>query len=281
MSTDPRTVFRPPLLALVLGAVLWLVTGVLIGLALAAPADAARAFQLVQGPDLRNPVNVLSAYDVLVCNPELNPDAVRARAKPGAIVLAMVNCRSVPTYGPDSDFYGSLRAAMDDDEWFFLDAEGHRITDADYPTLQILRCDLDAYSRLAEWFGERCAGFDGLYLDDHFAELPARLLSQRGVPDPEIERLRFAHLMGFFVDALREHLPPGALLVGNVGAGWPPPSNLDAVTIEGPHIRTMGAPIALWRFYSYAQIPGHRGDLNVAWSYPMEATGIVARGDER
>lgn len=267
-----------------------------------------KAFHKVQGQDLRNPVNILGNYDLLVCNAGLEAEAIRERTKDSAVLLAGVNCRQVPRYGTAvGGFYELLRADMDDDTYYRIGADGGRQPGVKggggtYNTWELNPWNLDGavtYAQsIADLLGDWPAGAGGLYLDDCTWGIPPWRLEALGIPNTLlwVEQVVARAWLRVFLKTLRTLVPAPFMLVANtwggsrfrleelagvMGGESELPCELlqllDGVTVEQPDVRDFHL------FMDMAERRGSRDDLsrtcNVAWECAMQLPGVVMPGD--
>jgi len=177
------------------------------------------AFFIVQHADVRGEGVELSPYGMLVCNPALDPDAVRAAA-PDAIVLGYVHARHVPyTYGTDESIFGQERAMYGDADYWPA-ADGGRLEI--YPGSWEVRYTTPNAMRKIEHIATRYAGWDGVYIDELVGgdKLPAHVERKFAAAGHDVEAVT-AQWLGYrslLVQGLRQRVPEQPV-IANVGFG--------------------------------------------------------------
>jgi hypothetical protein len=240
-----------------------------------APDPLSDAFYMLQPEDLRGeshqslqPVD-FAAYGLFVCNAELDPDAVRA-ARPGAVVLGYANSHQVPLWG-SGDPWTSYRALFAEDDYWH-DANGNRVST--WTNTEELRYTAENAADLAAFLAARWAGWDGIYLDDVYGELPANpVLNQLPLTSAEWPAVRAEWIA--YRDALITELAglyPGRL-VGNVGNGAARVSYLPLDGICSEEWWPTDVPSIL------AEFAHHDPTLCVAWEWNPD--GLGRKGDIR
>lgn len=228
------------------------------------------ALFMVQGQDLRQSPCLIGEYDILVVNAELDYQAVRAKAKKDAKLLAYLGSHMVPKYGTDQSIHGQLRTRTGD-HWSPERVNSYGDYELD-PTLA-------AYDALCRVISDTFTyeEFDGVYIDDLWGEPPTEWANLHGIAHQPDARVLWASLAHYLVERLRaDGVPP--VIVGNVG-GYPVGVRhlgLDGITIEDYHVRKMGPAVAMAH---WAQYPA---SLNVWWGcdppIPGGRQGVVHQG---
>jgi hypothetical protein len=233
------------------------------------PAPLADAFYMVQPEDLRGeshqgqPVVDLSPYGLLVCNAGIDPDAARA-ARPGAVVLGYANTHQVPLWG-DTELWNSYRALFAEEDYWH-DGSGNRIST--WQNTEELRYTPENAADLAAFLAARWAGWDGIYLDDVYGELPVSpVLNQLPVTSAEWPAVRAEWVA--YRDALIAQLAAAypKLVVGNVGNGAALVAHLPLDGICAEEWWPNGVPTILVEFAR------HDPSLCVAWEWDAGELG--------
>lgn len=229
-------------------------------------ASGAEAFFLVQGVDLRGERSIdLQRYKVLVCNPSLDPERVRVRAAPGALLLGYVNPHQVPQWGRRMAFFDRYRAALDDDSYYWRDENGERASI--YPNTLELRPLPEVAQELADFVSAEYRRWDGVFLDELWGEFPDWALERLPGLAPsawDSVRADWAKYRDFFVSRLT--LAPDQVLVANVGRE--PEAihhlGLDGITIEHEHLRCPSDALR------YAQaFRRYRAEFCITWDWAL------------
>jgi hypothetical protein len=177
------------------------------------------AFYLVQPGDLTGqsingqPVPDLTQYGFLVCNPGLDPDAVRAAA-PQAMVFGYVSSHWVPLWGQNTTFWDSLRARFDSTD-FWVDGSGRRAST--WLNTEELLYTAENAAKMADHALQDLGGFDGIYIDDCFGSLAATIL--RDLPVPQSDWPQVEQDWDVYLEALVQAIDAGTSrpIVGNAG----------------------------------------------------------------
>lgn len=179
--------------------------------------DLRPAFYMVQGNDVRGTGEDLSGYGLLVCNPNLKPEAVRVAAGPGAVLLGYVDIRWVPTWGAAEPVYLAMRAAFGPADYQWTETGEHVEI---WPDSWELAYREETAIKLADFVATYYAKWDGIYLDDVHAYLWPERMDALGVPPDgrSIAQIEWARFRDVAVQQIAERLPT-AKLVANVGPG--------------------------------------------------------------
>jgi hypothetical protein len=184
------------------------------------PEELLPAYYLVQPQDLQGlptngvPAPDLTQFGLLVCNAGLDPADVRVAA-PQATVFAYVSSHFVALWGAGNPIHDAWRAAFDSTA-FWVDGQGQR-TSTWVNTEELLYTAENGLT-LAGLVLEHLGGWDGIYVDDCWANLSPTIYSQLPVPQadwPLVEQDWDAFRESFLL-TLRAGTPQ--LIVGNSGS---------------------------------------------------------------
>lgn len=212
---------------------------------------------IAQGEHLRDPARPLGGFGAMVANASLLAGELEAACDPGAIILSSYNAQMLTLAGPNSSFFGALRAAMM--PFVLRDSFGEPVLGDengiffDYRILE----GADAY---AAWIAANNPIGRGLYIDEVVAAIPPRRVAE--LPDPALADF-WPAWRDRFLERLRLRLGDSVPIVGNT-AGWMSPV-LSGICIETAHVSRMGLVMALAR-YAIQWTRGRRPVVQIDWA---------------
>ena len=228
-----------------------------------------RAFHQLQHSHLENPNFDFDKYDMLVCNPSLNPSYIRSEFSHDVLIGPTINAHMVFQYAQNNPWFNTFRSYFEDKNFWGTNENWNA---------KELKVNFRAYDALLLAIRRTVLIYDWnfIYLDDLWGAMPQerveKLQASTALEDAQMWNARWHSVIKYFLSQLHIFaISKGIRVVGNT-AGWDH-EFVNSTTIEASHIFGPDHLVEL--------LKKQDGDLNVIWGTEEygELKGLVRIGD--